>query len=143
MKPKLKWNIKLILLIVIFVWDHIQKFSIFFRWNMWFFYYTSATKEYTKQIINYIDNINCYFKKSYIDKIVFIFLRSFKNFPLELIIDDNLNCYLNYKDHIIQISYWEGDSSDDSLYKIQNILFSFIEKYSSLSSDNLSEKKKI
>lgn len=37
-----------------------------------------------------------------------------------LIIDDNPNCYLN----LIQISYWEGDSSDDSLYKIQNILFS-------------------
>ena len=59
-----------------------------------------------------------------------------------LIIDDNPNCYLNYEDHIIQISYWEGDSSNDSLYKIQNILFSFIEKYSSLSSDNLSEKEK-
>ena len=100
-----------------------------------FFIYTSATEEYANQIINYIDNRNCYFKKKLFGQDCVNsngkFLKDVKKMKIEkrdkdklLIIDDNPNCYLNYEDHIIQISYWEGDSSDDSLYKIQNILFS-------------------
>ena len=100
-----------------------------------FFIYTSATEEYAKQIINYIDNKNCYFKKTLFRQDCVQsngkYLKDVKKMKIDkrdiyrlLIIDDNPNCYLNYEDHIIQISYWEGDSSDDSLYKIQNILFS-------------------
>lgn len=99
-----------------------------------FFIYTSATEEYASQIINYIDNNKCIQKKLCRKDCIYSngkYLKDIKKLNLKkndndriIIIDDSPNCYLNFHDHIIEICYWEGDPRDDSLIRIQNILYS-------------------
>ena len=94
--------------------------------------YTSSTQEYADKVLSFIDKHNLIHEKFYRHNCIYSNNKYFKdvmkfNFQNKklLIIDDNPKCYLNMKDNIIQIKFWNGDAKDDSLLKIKNIIKSF------------------
>ena len=94
--------------------------------------YTSSTQEYADKILNFIDRQNVIHEKLYRHNCVYSNNKYFKDVlklgyqnKKILIIDDNPQCYLNMKENIIHIKFWNGDEKDDSLLKIKNIIKSF------------------
>ena len=94
--------------------------------------YTSSTQEYADKVLCFIDKQNLIQEKFYRQNCIYSNNKYFKDvmkFNLQnkkiLIINDNPKCYLNKKDNIIQIKFWNGDAKDDSLLKIKNIIKSF------------------
>ena len=94
--------------------------------------YTSSNKEYANEIIQKIDPHHLIKNKYYrnnclcIDSEYIKDVNNLSNFTYDpnylLIIDDNINCYRNFQDNIIQIKSWKGEVNDDYLYKIQSNL---------------------
>ena len=90
--------------------------------------YTSSNEEYAKAILNIIDTNKVIKNKFYrnnclnIDNEFIKDVNNLSNFNYDpnylLIIDDNINCYKNFHDNIIQIKSWKGEENDDYLNEI-------------------------
>jgi Dullard-like phosphatase family protein len=109
------------------------------------FVYTSSTQDYADKILKVIDKKGIIKKKYYRQNCINYQNRYFKdilklnpslsNSDDLIIIDDNPSIYLNMKENIIPIKFWEGEQNDDSLLKIKNI----IKNYYNSGNENVKE----
>jgi len=94
--------------------------------------YTSSNEDYANEILNKIDTNHVIKNKFYRNNCLLInneFIKdvnNLSNFTYDpnylLIIDDNLNCYRNFHDNIIQIKSWKGEKNDVYLCEIESNL---------------------